>query len=237
MTTWAKQLFKDSPLSIAQGEVLGHTPRNIFGYQTDVSTAFIPAWEFATAYTYPVSALPMTVSSGNAADNGSLLKIIGLDADYNEIEETVTIPATTTKGFFRINDVIFLGVGGNLGLITVANGGTNYAGIRIKDGRNQASIYTVPAGKCFFLYRIDAFSSDSTAAKSGIFKNETQSSTGQLFNVARTTFYNNMKITRSIPFKYEEKTDIQLQLATFSGNHEMNVFGEGVIVDKIVLNT
>ena len=38
--TWAKQSFKDSPLSIAQGEVNGHTVRNIFGYQLSVTTAF-----------------------------------------------------------------------------------------------------------------------------------------------------------------------------------------------------
>lgn len=235
--TWAKQSFKDSPLSIAQGEVNGHTVRNIFGYQGSVTTAFIPAWEFATAYTYPPSALLMDVASGNAGDNGSPVKIVGLDANYNEIEEVVTLPQTTTQAFFRINDVIFLGTGGNLGLITVANGGTNYAAIRTGDGRNQASIYTVPAGKCFFLYRIDAFSADSTAAKPGIFKNLSVSSTGQEFNVARTTFFNNMNIQRRMPFKYDQKTDIQLQLSTASGTHEMNVFAEGVLSEISVLNT
>ena len=235
--TWAKQSFKDSPLSIAQGEVNGHTVRNIFGYQASVTTAFIPAWEFATAYTYPPSALLMDVASDNVADNGASVKIVGLDANYNEIEEVVVLPQTTTQSFFRINDVIFLGTGGNAGLITVANGGTNYAAIRIGDGRNQASIYTVPAGKCFFLYRLDAFSADSTAAKPGIFKNLSISSTGQEFNVARTTFFNNMNIQRRMPFKYDEKTDIQLQLSTASGTHEMNVFGEGVLCDKSVLNT
>ena len=235
--TWAKQSFKDSPLSIAQGEVSGHTVRNIFGYQLSVTTAFIPAWEFATAYTYPPSALLMDVASGDAGDNGSSVKIVGLDANYNEIEEVVTLPQTTTQAFFRINDVIFLGTGANAGLITVANGGTNYAAIRIGDGRNQASIYTVPAGKCFFLYRLDAFSADSTAAKPGIFKNLSINSTGQEFNVARTTFFNNMNIQRRMPFKYDEKTDIQLQLSTPSGTHEMNVFAEGVLCDKSVLNT
>lgn len=235
--TWAKESFKDSPLSIAQGEVRGHTVRNIFGYQQAVTTSFIPAWEFATAYTYPGSALLMSVASGNAGDNGSPVKIVGLDINYNPIEETVVLPGTTTQGFFRINDVIFLGVGGNLGLITVSNGGTNYGGIRIGDGRNQASIYTVPAGKCFFLYRLDAFSADSTSAKPGLFKNLTTTSTGQVFDVARTTFYNNMNIQRRMPFKYDEKTDIQLQLSTFAGTHEMNVFGEGVLVDQSVLNT
>ena len=30
---------------------------------------------------------------------------------------------------------------------------------------------------------------------------------------------------------YSEKTDIQFQLSTNSGTHEMNVFGEGILVD------
>src|SRR5210317_1014853 len=49
--------------------------------------------------------------------------------------------------------------------------------------------------------------------------------------LARTTFYSNMNVQRRIPFKYSEKTDIQFQLRTNSGTHEMNVFGEGILVD------
>jgi len=33
----------------------------------------------------------------------------------------------------------------------------------------------------------------------------------------------------SIPFVYAEKTDIQFQLSTVQGSHEMGVFGEGVL--------
>lgn len=235
MPTWDKLIFKDSPLSVAQGEVNGHEPLNIFGYQTSVTTSFIPAWEYATSYTYPTTGLLLSLSSTNASDNGSLVKVIGLDSNYNEIEETVTLPGVTTLQFFRVNTLLFLGTGGNLGLITASNGGTTYAAIRIGDGRNQASLYTVPAGKCFFLYRLDAFSADSTSAKPGIFKNVSINNSGQVFDVARTTFYNNMNIQRRIPFKYEEKTDIQYQVRTTSGTHEMNVFAEGILVDKSVL--
>jgi len=38
-----------------------------------------------------------------------------------------------------------------------------------------------------------------------------------------------MNIQRRVPFKYSEKQDIQFQLKTASGTHEMNVFGEGVL--------
>ena len=227
----------EQDIQVSRGLIRGATVRNIFGYNTAVTTAFIPAWEFVSAYTYPVSAITMTVTSASASDDGKTLLIQGLDANYVEISDTVTINGggdiNTNIPFFRINDVILTSGATNVGLITISNTGktVNYAGIRAGDGRNQASIYTVPANKEFYLYRIDAFSNDSTAPKPGIFKNFSQSSTGQQYNVARTTFYNQMNIQRRIPFKYSEKTDIQFQLRTQTGTYEMNVFGEGILVD------
>ena len=221
---------------VAEGAIQGSALRNIFGWQSSVTTTFIPLWENATAYTYPGSALTMTVTTSSASDDGGTVTIIGLDASYNIISEAVVAnnatPPTTSAGFFRINDVIFSKTSGtNAGDITVANGGTTYAKILAGVGRNQASIYTVPAGKCFYLYRIDAFSNDSTAAKPGLFRNYVQYNTGQIYVVARTTFLSNMNIQRRIPFKYDEKTDIQFQLRTLGGTYEMNVFGEGILKD------
>ena len=219
---------------VAEGRVSGAEVRNIFGWQASVTTSFIPLWENATAYTYPGSALTMTVTSASASDDGGTVLIKGLDANYAEITETVTCnnatPPTTTAGFFRINDAIFTKSSGvNAGDITITNTGTTYAQIDAGVGRNQASIFTVPAGKCFYLYRIDAFSNDSTASKPGIFRNYVQYNTGAVYIVARTTFLSNMNIQRRVPFKYSEKQDIQFQLRTGTGTHEMNVFGEGVL--------
>jgi hypothetical protein len=223
-------------LQISRGQILNHEVRNIFGWQGSATTTFIPLWENATAYTYPTSALPMTVTSASASDNGGTVTIIGLDINYNKISETVVANSTTapvtTKGFFRINDVIYADTGANVGIITISNGGTTYAKILAGVGRNQASIYTVPAGKCFYLYRIDAFSNDSTASKPGLFKNYVRYDNGNEYVVARTTFNGNMNIQRRLPFKYNEKTDIQFQLSTQSGTHEMNVFGEGIVVQE-----
>ena len=224
-------------LQISRGQILNHEVRNIFGWQASTTTAFIPLWENATAYTYPTSALPMTVTSASASDDGGTVTIIGLDINYNVISETVVAnnasAPVTTKGFYRINDVIFAkSTGVNVGLITISNGATTYAKIDVGVGRNQASIYTVPAGHCFYLYRIDAFSNDSTASKPGLFRNFVQNENGSTYVVARTTFDGNMNIQRRLPFKYNEKTDIQFQLRTLSGTYEMNVFGEGVVVQE-----
>ena len=226
-------------VDIAYGRVQDTEVRNIFGYQTSGDTTLRAAWEFAnTNYVFPTSAITMTVTSANAGDDGKLLKIIGLDSSYNIISDIVTINGggdiNTAIPFFRINDIILITGQTNLGLITVQNTAktVKYGGIRVGDGRNQASIFTVPAKKCFFLYRIDAFSSDSTSAKPAIFRNFTSLVSGQQYNTARTTFLGNMNIQRRLPFKYDEKTDIQFQLGTLQGSHELAVFGEGIITKR-----
>jgi Tfp pilus assembly protein PilX len=223
-------------LDVARGKARGASVRNIFGYNTDGTSTLRAVWDKAADYAYPSSAVTMTVTNDDAADDGGTILIKGLDANYEEVSEVVTTnnatPPTTTQTFLRINDVIYSNTGANAGIIDVSNGGVDYARIRAGDGRNQASIYTVPAGCEFYLYRIDAFSSDSTAAKPFIFRNYTRTSAGAEYNTARTTALGNMSIQRRLPFKYSEKTDIQLQMATRSGTHELAVFGEGILIKE-----
>src|SRR6056300_1975537 len=176
----------DQNLQVSRGLIRGAEVRNIFGYQQVGDTTLRALWEFAnTSYVYPGSAITMTVTSADASDNGKSLLIKGLDENYAEISDTVTINGggdiNTNKPFFRINDVILTSGTTNVGLITVQNTGktVKYGGIRAGDGRNQASIYTVPADKEFYLYRIDAFSNDGVSAQPGLFRNFSQSSTGQ----------------------------------------------------------
>lgn len=234
MTTWTRHLYEHDPLSISKGESNGLSVRNLFGYNGAVGTSFIPLWENNTAYTFPTSALTMTVNS-NVADDGVVIRVIGLDADYNIISGDYTLnsgtPPTTTA-FFRINDVLTID-GNAANDITLTNGGTTYAKIRGGEGRNQASIFTVPANHSFYLYRIDAFSATTTgASKYVLFRNQVTLSTGVVLRVAETTFLNQMQILRQLPFKYTEKTDIEFQGRSSSGDNEISVFGEGTLVNE-----
>ena len=231
MPTWTRHLYEHDPLAIAKGEVNGYSVRNLFGYNSAIGTTYMPAWENATAYTYPTSALTMTVTS-NVADNGVVILIAGLDANYNQISELVTLAgtATTTNQYFRINDVVTVS-GNALNNITVSNGGVTYAKVRGGDGKNQASIYTVPAGYSFYLSRIDAFC--ATAAQNNrqiYFRNLVCLPNGVKLRVAETSFLEIMHIQRQLPFRYDEKTDIQFQLRGSAGEQFISVFGEGTLV-------
>jgi len=225
-------------LDVSRGKVRGASVRNIFGNNDGQTNTFRAVWELSDTvdYVFPSSALTMTINS-NVADDGVVIKIIGLNSDYEEISELVTLnnatPPTTTNPFFRINDVVTID-GNAANDVTIENSGVTYAKIDAGRGRNQATIYTVPKDCCFFLYRIDAFTADNTAQKPGKFRNFVSLSTGVQLRVAEVSFFNNMNIQRRIPFKYSEKTDVVLQMATFTGTHPCAVFAEGIVVKEIM---
>lgn len=235
MTTWTRNLYEHDYLAIAKGESNDYSARNIFGYNSTVGTSYIPLWENNTVYTYPTQPLTMTVTS-NVADNGVQVRIIGLDGDYNVITEVVTLAVSvaTTQQFFRINDVVTIS-GNAANDITISNGGITYAKVRGGDGKNQASIYTVPAGHSLYLVRIDAFC--ATAAQNNrqiFFRNLACLPSGVKLRVAETSFLEIMHIQRQVPFRYNEKTDIEFQLHGSAGEQFVSVFGEAILCKNVI---
>ena len=231
-------------LDVARGKARGAEVRNIFGQNDAQTTTFRAVWELSntTDYVFPSTAQIMRVASDSASDAGVQILIKGLDVDYLEISEVVTLTATTvdtTKQFFRINDVVTVGTQNlvTTSTVTVKDTGltTTFAQINPGHGRNQASIYTVPANCEFYLYRLDGFSADDSnppQEKAAKFRNVVTLESGIILRVATTEFFNQMNIQRRFPFKYSAKTDIQLQMATFGGTHPVSIFGEGILVKE-----
>lgn len=232
--------LEDMGTNLARGLIKGASVRNIFGTTGGtaniVTGSFRTPWEVAGDYVFPSSALVMTVTSdiGTTADDGVVVLIQGLDADYNEISDIVTInnatPPTTTA-FFRINDAIITS-GNATGNISITNGGVTYSKIIAGTGRDQKAVYTVPAGHSLLLTRIDSFCTDANGGKAAQFRNFLESSNGRQLRVADTTFFEKMNILRVAPFKYDEKTDIKMQLRSLSGSTFGSVFAEGILVNE-----
>lgn len=230
---------EDLYLNTARSLVRGGSVRNIFGkalgVTSVVTTEYRSPWELASDYTFPPSALAMTVASdvGDTSDDGVTVLIQGLDANYNEISETATINNATpyvTGAFLRINDAIVTN-GNPAGNITISNSSVVYSKILIGTGKSQAAVFTVPANHCFYLYRINAFATDSNGGKAAFFRNFVGNNvTGVNFRVAETQFYQAMEIQRRFPFKYDQKQDIKLQLKSSSGSIDGSVFAEGILL-------
>ena len=229
--------FYSEGVDLAKGVILDASQRNIFGttggVANIVTSEFRTPWELASNYEFPTSAAQMTLVSTSASDTAVTVLILGLDANYRQIRETQTLtgttPITTDNTYFRINDIVCV-AGNAVGTITLKVGANTYAQINPGTGRDQKAVYTVPKGHCFFLQRIDAFCTDANGGKAARFRNFIRSPNGRELRVADTTFFENMQILRQTPFKYDEKTDIKMQLLSLSGSVFGSVFAEGILV-------
>lgn len=228
---------EDYKLTLSRGLVVGCEVRNIFGTTSNVANIvtgeFRTPWENGANYVFPPSAVVMSVVSSSTSDTAVILLLIGLDANYNTIQETVavdgTTPVATSQSFLRINDAVIVS-GNAVGNLTISNTGVTYAKILAGTGRDQKAVYTVPAGHCFYLTRIDAFCTDANGGKAAQFRNFLTSANGRQLRVADTTFFNSMNILRVHPFKYDQKTDVLMQLKSLSGSVFGSIFAEGILV-------
>lgn len=219
-------------LQVARGQITGHSTVNIYGYQSNVATSFIPIWELNTDYTYPVAATQMNLI-GTDADTAKVL-ISGLDANYNMISETVTLNGTsnvtTTKSYFRINGMqVTSGNPANSVTLKDLTNTTTYAKINAGVGRTQAAIYTVPAGYTFYLQRVNIYTS-LNGNKYATYRNKTISSNGVITLTQQAPFPVNYEARRFMPRPFTEKTDIQLQGKINTGNGEIAISQEGYLI-------
>lgn len=228
-------------LQVAMGNVTGVTGLSISGYNSAVGTTYVPLWHGNTTYTYLTTATNLTVWSDSASDTNVSVKIDGLDANYAPISETVTLTngltgVATTSSFFRVNNMSLTRTPMNVGVIHAGNNGktTVLCAIEAGAGRSQQTIYTVPAGYTFFLTQSNWYT-NNTGNNTGLYRSWTKTSTG-LINVILTfpfpVNYNSLKV---VPRPYYEKTDIQWQVASKSGDAGVGGQIEGYLIDNTVI--
>lgn len=157
-------------LQVARGQIVGHRSVTIFGFNPDVDTAEVSVWPLQSLITRPATALQMRVSSTDindtAAGTGARTIVIeGLDGDYNEVTETVTLNGqtfvTTTASFLRINYMYVATAGSSLsaagdiyvgtGTVTAGVPATVYDIIKFNYNDTITGSYTVPAGHTAYL--------------------------------------------------------------------------------------
>lgn len=227
-------------LLVAQGQVPNVTNLNIYGTQATVGGTFIPVWENATAYTYPASAIQMTLYSSSASDTNVTVVIRGLDSLYAPISETLvltngTTGVTTVNSYLRINEMVVQSTSSvnPVGTLYLTNSTktVTYAQIAIGVGRTQMCIYTVPAGYTFYLERVGAFTS-AGPTKTTYYRSETRSATGIIQHVLTTPFTEYYKVDRIVPRPYPEKTDLQFQASSDATSY-VSIQVEGYLIKNV----
>ena len=227
--------YEPFDLQVARGQIAGHSTVSIFGYQPSIGTTSIAVWENASAYAFPASASTMTVASNSSTDNGATVLVVGLDANWNQISETVAIATggtTTVNSYLRINNLFLAtpasGQTTNVGQITIKVSTTTYGQINVGIGKSQNAWYSVPANYEFYLDQVEINTSNSYTSSVIVTYNvqATNNVTGVTLSVLQQPFVSIFTITRPNPFKYTQKTDLQFQLKASTGT-----IGAGLVVN------
>ena len=216
-------------LQVSRGLVTGHKRIFKFGHNPQIQNIEETIWDAGGIYSYPSSAVAMTVTSGaGATDNGVEITVSGLDASWNEQSETVTLAstgtATTTNTFLRVNRAFVSGGTAPTSNVTISNGGTTYA--QITNGENQTlmSIWTVPAGYTAYLLALDATAFTEQNNKVATLRYLTREENGVFrvknkFDLFQAASHQNY-IT---PEPILEKTDIEFRAVATSSNADLRV--------------
>jgi len=216
-------------IQVSRGLVDGHKRLFKFGHNPLIQDISETIWDAGGLYVYPSSALAMTVTSGaGATDNGVAITVQGLDGDYNEVSEEVTLAstgtATTTQTFLRVYRAFVSGSQAITANTTIANGGTTYAQINTGENQTLMALWTVPAGYTAYLLdtKITAFTEQNNKVatiniyarrENGVFR------TADKFDVFAAAITQNYKC----PIPFPEKTDIEVRAVATSSNADLRV--------------
>lgn len=218
-------------MQVAQGLIAGHTVEQITGYNPSTS-AGDAVWSGGTAYPWASLATAQTLylksSTNNATDRGMPFLIDGLDSNYNNQTEVITLNVsdsrtvvTTTKQFLRIHNISCNGTETNVGdIITTVTSGTGTVVSKISAGRGsaRAGCYTIPAGYTGYLFKSDASSTAATVV------NFMARYYGKAFMVVHVAIVDNSTYIYDFPFPLvlPEKTDMYCTIEAGSGKTAVN---------------
>ena len=225
-------------LQVARGQISWHESITIFGYNSDVDTSVETVWPYGGILPFLSTAIQLKVSSDNVNDTSAgtgarTVFIGGLDANHNQISETVTLngqtAVLTTNYYLHINQCYVATAGsldsaaGNIyfgdGVVTAGVPATVYDIIQYDYNTRMTGSYTVPAGYTAYVSQ-------------GLFSSGQASGSGPVTGRLMTRGTNDIRLTAAIvtinngaadytfeyPLAVPEKTTIEAQ-AVGAGNN------------------
>ena len=218
-------------MQITQGLIAGHTLEAVSGYNPATS-AGDAVWSAGTAYPWSSLVTAQTLylksSTNNATDRSMPILIDGLDANYANQTEVVTLNASdsrtavaSTKQFLRIHNITCDGADTNAGDITVtvtSGAGTIVSKISAGRGGARAGVFTIPAGYTGYLFKFDSSSTAATVV------NIMKRSFNKAFTVLHVAIVDNSTYIYEFPFPIilSEKSDMYTIIEAGSGKTAVN---------------
>lgn len=245
MAYTGSKYIEDDYLNIARGLVKGTTFIHKFGAVPSMSNGTTGTIWDKNDTVYPWSAfdtpgiltIATTAANGSSstADTGKQVTILGLDENYNEVSETITISGasgTGTKTFARVYRAFLTDTVSNVTQIRVSRGATEVLRIQIDLAQTLMAIYTVPAGYNGYLcqgvasieYGGDATINMFVRYPGGPFR------IGHSGEVAGTGMPYHYNFT--VPIKLPPKTDIDVRAVVRSNNSRVTAAFDIILIDQ-----
>ena len=248
---WPKRIYDHTDLAISRGHSQGYRTLYKFGYNPDVDTQEETVWGNAGDYIWLDSAVTMFVSSTSANDSGTgigarTILIQGLDEDYNEIEETITLSGqtqvATQLSYLRVYRAFVTLAGSNegtSGVIYIGSSGSTggvpnssvYASISIGN-QTQIAAYTVPAGYTLYIDEINFTAAVSQAQKLVHCKFNSRDYESNVFRTRFVQVIQSNQLIQSFkyPQEFTEKTDLECRVSTDTTNTAIGASFQGVLI-------
>lgn len=228
-------------LQVSRGQIPGHSVLHKFGAVPSMSintTGTI--WDIDDTL-YPWSALTsagtLTVDRASASDANKIITIQGLDADYKQISENVTLTNATgnatTQSFIRVyRAFMHNGSAANVGNIDVKISTTIIARITAGKAQTLMGVYTVPAGYSLYLTQ-GVMSVQSGADATGNFfiryGGESAFRIAHTFEVASAEYF----YAFHAPFKLPEKSDVDIRADLRSNNARITAAFDAYLIQEV----
>ena len=226
---------------------------NIFGRNSDIDSdvTFETIWDFGGDYIFPTAAAQLDVQSDNTNDSfpsgtgARQIEIIGLDANYDEITETVDLNGTTTvqttQSFFRVNRASVVSSGGKTGAagnITVDSGADTLAFIQPIFNTTLMAVYTVPNNKNAYIVFASArivAGSASSGPKTGEFffisTPENQNNIAISVAALSSTGTSDVPLVLDYPIFIPPKTDLRAIFLPTTNNNVVSISSQFILED------
>jgi hypothetical protein len=223
-------------LNISRGLVKGTDLISKFGYSSSVGSDYETVWDGANSYVYITTAGTAAVTSSQADDSDGTVLVQGLDANYNEVQETLTIGGSAGQQlFYRVfrAQMVTANTGEtNTGNVDITVDSKVAARITEDEGQTLMSLYTIPAGKKGYLTQLDVGSSKDVE---NTIKVVTRLDSAKPWNTKSyiTTRGGFLEKNYKLPLEFPEKTDIEVRAKASATSAISAGFELVIIEDKL----
>jgi len=240
-------------LQVSRGQVGWHYTLFKYGYNPLIINVNETIWDGGGIYAYPAAAATMYVSSSSANDDAAgtgarTIFVQGLDANYDEISETVIMDGqtqvATANEYLRVYRAYVLTAGSgatNAGDIYVGTSGESsgvptgafYAKITAGEAQTLMAVWTVPRGHTFYL--TNGTATHGTGTSGGVFMT-IRFMTRELGSVFRTAtkidiVESEVLFPFTFPLRIPEKTDLEVRaICNKNQNNAVSATFEGVLI-------